>query len=74
MPFFQGASNVNASHGTFNDVTGDQTLNDTSNHSTISNSNNTTSTDNSTSFADSSVHHTMGLPSVLEPEPELVHE
>ncbi|KIK76734.1 hypothetical protein PAXRUDRAFT_413596 [Paxillus rubicundulus Ve08.2h10] len=74
MPFFQGASNVNASHGTFNDVTGDQTLNDTSDHSTISNSNNTTSTDNSTSFADSSVHHTMGMTSSLEPELEPVQQ
>lgn len=60
MPFFQGASSVNASHGNFNDVTGDQTFTDNSNHSTSTNSHNTTTTDMSSSVTDSSVHHTMG--------------
>lgn len=60
MPFFQGASSVNASHGTFNDVTGDQTFTDNSNHSATTNSNNTTTTDTSSKVTDSSVHHSMG--------------
>ena len=60
MPFFQGASKVNASHGTFNDVTGDQTFTDNSDHSAATNSNNTTTVDKSSKVTDSSVHHSMG--------------
>lgn len=60
MPFFQGATNVNASNGTFNDVAKDQTYTDNSNHSTTSNSNNTTTVDKSSKVTDSSVHHSMG--------------
>lgn len=60
MPFFQGASNVNVSHGTFNEVTGDQIYTNNSNHSTTSNSNNTTTVDKSSKVTDSSVHHSMG--------------
>lgn len=66
MPFFQGATHVNAAHGTFNDVTGDQTFTDNSNHSTATNSNNTTTVDESSKLTDSSVHHAMGkIPSSL---------
>ena len=60
MPFFQGASTVDASHGTFNDVRGDQTFTDNSNHSATKDSNNTTTVDKSSKVTDSSVHHSMG--------------
>jgi hypothetical protein len=54
MPFFQGATNVDASHSTFNNVAGNQinTYNDYVTNNT--NSFNTTNRTNTNSFNDSS--------------------
>jgi hypothetical protein len=57
MPFFQGATNVNASHSTFNDVAGNQ-VNYHNGSSTVNvNSGNTTTTTNTNSNNDASVRN-----------------
>ncbi|KAH7926978.1 hypothetical protein BV22DRAFT_1007961 [Leucogyrophana mollusca] len=60
MPFFQGASGVNASNSIFNDVARDQTNTDSHNNTINIASHNSEQTTNSGSNNDSSVQQTVG--------------